>query len=165
MSHTPAESLLFLLLSFQVCLPLTGRCVLQFLRAGPAPYSHPAGNLTYNHGFNHHQMLTSPKHKLPSPDLSVVSGLSTQLSVSRLPWLSLSHLRFNTSRDECLVVIWKPGFFSPKGSPQPTMSIKLRTWNVRVHPGSLSRHLGFTNLSIDFSHFFFFVTKLTPCLI
>lgn len=133
--HMYPVSLCYSFFLIHVCFPLTGQCMVEFLRAGPAPYSHPVGSLTYNHSFNHHHMLTPPKYKLPSSGLSLVSDLCIQLSVSHL-YLDISKppLIQHIQR-QMLVVICKPGFFS-RCSPETMMllSIKLHTQNVRVPP-------------------------------
>lgn len=51
--------------------------------------------------------------------------------------MSQSHLKFSTSKDKCLVVICKSGFFSMCCIQSVILaSFKLRKWNVIVYPGS-----------------------------
>lgn len=60
-SHIPIKSLL--------CLFFHPSEFVEFLRAGPVPYSHSVGKLTYNYSLNHYHMSETSKYKSPSPDL------------------------------------------------------------------------------------------------
>lgn len=127
--------------------------MVKFLRAGPVPYSHPVGSLTYNYSFNHHHMSKTPKHKSPTSDLLLEFWICVSSCLFHISsQMSQSNLTFNTSKDKCLIVICKPVSFFFLGA-------LLNKWYrfpascidkmLRVHFGGLFPHLE----SIKFSVF------------
>lgn len=140
---------------FRVYLSLTGWYMVEFLRSGPVPYSHPVGNLSYHHSFNHQHTPRTPKYKSPSPGLSLVSDLCVQLSVS--------HLHLDVSKPPqskhvqrqmagCHQQTWIS--FSKRSPQSMTLpSIKLQKRSVRVYPGSFLPILN-SPISLYFHRYF-----------